>query len=142
LVEYRNTMNKSFNAVACILPTAPLINAERLIEGYTLLINGIFKTVTPVVPFSYPIYRSLRFDENHHLKMNWPEYLTSRSQDLQPAYHDAGMFYWLDYKNFLIEQQLFSQTGTGLVLNETEMQDIDNETDWKLAELKYQLIYG
>jgi pseudaminic acid cytidylyltransferase len=26
------------------------------------------------------------------------------------------------------------------VLKEIEVQDIDNETDWKLAELKYELI--
>ena len=26
-------------------------------------------------------------------------------------------------------------------INELEMQDIDNETDWKLAELKYSLLH-
>ncbi|MDZ7775686.1 MAG: hypothetical protein U5L09_08880 [Bacteroidales bacterium] len=68
------------------------------------------------------------------------KYLTARSQDLPTAYHDAGMFYWLDYEHFLIEQQLFSQKGTGLILNETEVQDIDSETDWKLARIKITIL--
>ena len=27
-----------------------------------------------------------------------------------------------------------------VILNELEVQDIDNETDWKLAELKFRLL--
>ena len=27
--------------------------------------------------------------------MIWPKYLNSRSQDLKPAYHDSGSFYWV-----------------------------------------------
>jgi len=28
-----------------------------------------------------------------------------------------------------------------LVVPETEVQDIDNETDWRIAEMKYRLLY-
>ena len=33
---------------------------------------------------------------------------------------------------------LTSNTG-GIIISELDAQDIDTETDWKLAELKYQL---
>ncbi len=28
----------------------------------------------------------------------------------------------------------------GIIVEETAVQDIDNETDWKLAEMKYKLL--
>ena len=126
----------------CILPTSPLISMQRLMEGYTLLHKNKYTSVTPVVPFSYPILRSLKFDEKKLLKMNWPEYIASRSQDLPNAYHDSGSFYWAKTNIFLQEETIFTKNGTGIILNELEVQDIDNNTDWKLAELKYSMLHG
>jgi pseudaminic acid cytidylyltransferase len=40
----------------------------------------------------------------------------------------------------MIDDSLFTNNTSSIVLKETEVQDIDNETDWKLAELKYELI--
>jgi N-acylneuraminate cytidylyltransferase len=30
----------------------------------------------------------------------------------------------------------------GIEVDETTIQDIDTETDWKLAEMKYKLLFG
>lgn len=139
---YKEKLNRTFQAVACLLPTSPLLKVEQLIRAYDILINKDYKSVTPVVAYSYPIMRSLKFDDDNTLKMIWPEYLDTRSQDLPKAFHDAGMFYWIDYDNFFKERKLFSERGTGIVLDENAVQDIDSETDWKLAELKYQLLLG
>ena len=72
--------------------------------------------------------------------MMWPKYLNSRSQDLKPAYHDSGSFYWVKSNSLIEQETLFCNNGSAIVLPETEIQDIDNETDWKLAELKYKLL--
>ena len=74
--------------------------------------------------------------------MIWPEYLVTRSQDLKPAYHDSGSFYWVRKNALLKEKTCFCQKGSAIVLPETEVQDIDTETDWKLAEIKYKLLNG
>ena len=70
--------------------------------------------------------------------MVWPEYLNMRSQDLNKVYHDAGQWYW--YKPENVTGSLFTQNSGSLILSEMEVQDIDNETDWKVAELKYKLL--
>jgi N-acylneuraminate cytidylyltransferase len=71
--------------------------------------------------------------------MIWPENLTKRSQDLEACYHDAGQFYWVKTDFFLKEKKILSDNTGALVISELEVQDIDNEIDWKLAELKYKI---
>lgn len=133
---------EEFDMICCILPTAPLITANDIQAAYSTLVNSDFDSVCPVVAFSYPILRSLNVDEDRCLKMNWPEYLSARSQDFKPAYHDSGTFYWIRTSVLLKEKKLFSNNGTAIVLDEFHVQDIDTQTDWKLAELKYQLLHN
>lgn len=123
----------------CIYPTAPFITAKRLVEGYRLLNASNADAVLPVVLFSYPIQRALKI-ENDRLFMIWPENLDKRSQDLMPAYHDAGQFYWLKVESFLKQTKLFNDNTRPLEVSESEVQDIDNEEDWKIAEMKYKLL--
>jgi N-acylneuraminate cytidylyltransferase len=131
-------LGKHFDNMCCILATAPLLRVEDLQNAYNKLTQSDFVTVIPIVQFSFPIMRSFKMDEKGMIEFNWPEYYPVRSQDIHPAYHDAGMFYWhkieewrngVDYKN-------------GYVLDDVYVQDIDTETDWKLAEMKYMLLNG
>lgn len=141
LKQYRSE-GRSFDALCCILPTAPLIRPQRIAEAYRKFEQEAFDSLCPVVAFSYPVFRALEIDSHQRLRMIWPEHLRSRSQDLPPAYHDAGSFYWVKPHALLAENTLFCKNGGAIVLDETEVQDIDTETDWKLAELKYQLLHG
>ena len=69
-----------------------------------------------------------------------PENLKARSQDLTPHFHDAGQFYVTRTESFLKTNNLLMGSIIPLELSELEVQDIDNEVDWKLAELKYNLL--
>ncbi|MBC5773611.1 pseudaminic acid cytidylyltransferase [Pontibacter sp. KCTC 32443] len=129
-----------FDVGCCIYPTAPLIKLSALSEGYQQLQTQNFDTVFPVLKYSYPIWRSLKMEAGK-VALNWPEHLNSRSQDLPAAYHDAGQFYWFRTDRFLSSQKLFTDNSGAVELEELEVQDVDNETDWKLAELKYKLIH-
>ena len=63
-----------------------------------------------------------------------------RSQDLEEIYHDCGQFYAFCVKQFKDSKKLVMDNTVGMVVSELEVQDIDNETDWELAEAKYQLL--
>lgn len=132
---------KKFDYGCCIYPTAPLLKISTLTEGFKLLTENHFDTVFPVQKYSYPIWRSLKL-KNGKAKLNWPEHLNSRSQDLPPAFHDAGQFYWFRTDKFMSQKALFTENSGAVTLEELEVQDIDNLTDWKLAELKYKLIHN
>ena len=111
----------------------------RLIEAFEILNKKNFDAVFPLFRFSYPILRSLKMIEGK-VQMNWPEYLLSRSQDLPPAFHDSGQFYWIQVDQFSKTKNIITDNCGGIEISETEAQDIDNEMDWKLAEMKYQLL--
>ncbi len=140
VVDQYKSIGKTFKNVCCVLPTAPLTSHNQIKGAFTKLIDENLESILPIVEFSYPILRALEFDENKRLKMIWPEHLKTRSQDLKPAYHDSGSFYWVKTDALLDQKTLFCKNGSAIVLPETEVQDIDNETDWKLAELKYKLL--
>ena len=137
VLESYNNIGKSFTEVCCIYATAPLIKISHLKAGLELLKSDIV-SVFPVVPFSFPILRSLKVSEDNSVSMNWPEYSQARSQDLPLSYHDAGQWYWL--RPELIKDSLYAENSKAIVLSEMEVQDIDNETDWQLAELKFELL--
>ena len=138
LEKYKQT-GINFENCCCIYPTSPLINKNSLIKAYNLLESENFQSVFPVVKFSYPIYRALQMNDSK-VSMIWEENLNKRSQDLPSAYHDSGQFYWFTVSEFFKSKKLFTENSGAIVLKETEVQDIDNETDWKLAELKYKLM--
>ena len=69
-----------------------------------------------------------------------PENLSTRSQDLEPHYHDAGQFYVARTESFLKNKGIMIGQILPIELSELEVQDIDNEIDWKLAEMKYKLL--
>lgn len=123
----------------CLYPCAPFVSAERLIEGQLKLKN--FETVFPVVKYGFPIQRALRMNESETLEYFQPEFELSRSQDLESSFHDAGQFYWFNVESLLKSKTLISKNCGAIILSELEVQDIDNEVDWKLAELKYKLQY-
>lgn len=127
-----------FDYMCCVYATAPLVRPGDLAEAFERLKNGGYKSVYPVVEFSYPIWRCLDVSEDGTMSRHWPEYEHSRSQDLPKAYHDTGTFYWYDIKKWM---ENTGETGA-VVFPEIKVQDIDNEADWQLAELKYKLLHN
>jgi pseudaminic acid cytidylyltransferase len=138
LMQY-NLTGQQFDNCCCILPTAPFITDARIVEAFNMLISKQFDSVFPVTRFGYPIQRALKI-ENDSISMMWPENISARSQDLMPAYHDSGQFYWLNVSKFLQSKKIFASYSGAIVLSDLEVQDIDTEDDWHIAELKYQLI--
>ena len=90
-------------------------------------------------PFGFPIQKALK-QKGHKVSFFYPEFSLSRSQDLEKSYHDAGQFYWLNTEICMEKKKILTDNSGSIVLTELEGQDIDNEVDWKLAELKYEIL--
>jgi N-acylneuraminate cytidylyltransferase len=132
LLGQQNAMPDRF---CCIYPTCPLLAPARLREAMAMLDDC--DGVIPVVPFSYPPQRAFVIEEGL-LRHQYPEYAAARSQDLPPLYHDAGQFYACRTAAFLATGSLFVADLRPLILTELEVQDIDSEEDWVMAEMKYK----
>lgn len=139
VLESYQKLNTEFKYVCCIYPTAPFVTARKLNQAYQLLIETAADSIIPITRFSFPIFRSVKIVEGK-IKMFWPEYMNTRSQDLPESYHDCGQFYFLDTMKFKKNGKLFSDNSFPIIVPESEVQDIDNEEDWKIAEMKYSIL--
>lgn len=137
-VMYKKEYKKSFDLICCIYATAPFIKSEHLKKGYKMIFDQGYSSVFPVVRFSYPIWRGLHINASGKTEMIWYEYVNSRSQDLESVYHDAGQWYWYNPK--LVNDSLFTENSSSLILSDEEVQDIDTISDWRLAEMKYEVL--
>ncbi len=135
LAEYEKR-GQLFDIITYIYPTAPFITSEKLQQAIALLDDSV-DMVMPVVQYSFPPQRAFVI-ENDMLRYQYPQYINSRSQDLSPIFHDCGQFGVLWRKS--AEKDIAHRNIVPFIVSELEVQDIDNETDWKLAELKYQLM--
>ncbi|MBS4051178.1 MAG: pseudaminic acid cytidylyltransferase [Methylomonas sp.] len=124
--------------VCTIYATAPFIKATDLSDGLALMVESGKSLAFTVTGFPYPIQRALRITETHGVAMFQPEHRMTRSQDLEPAYHDAGQFYWAKAEAILAGIPTFSEDAAPLVLPHFQVQDIDTEDDWLRAELMFR----
>lgn len=137
--QYRQAAGRAFSWVCCIYPAAPFVTAEKLCSAFRLLCDSGADTLVPVVQFSYPPQRGFILQDGR-IRMKWPENTFARSQDLEPIYHDCGQFYFIRTDALLREKNMLCGEIVPMNLTELEVQDIDNEVDWELAELKYELM--
>ena len=138
ILDYKSKLNLEFKNFCCLYSCAPFVSPYTLKLAYNNLINKKFDTVFPILEFSFPVQRALGL-ENGKVNMINDEYLSTRSQDLDKRYHDAGQFYWGSVEQILREKKMLTSNTGSIIISELEAQDIDTEVDWKLAELKYQL---
>lgn len=140
LIEVFNEYKKrgqEFDVAVCIYPTAPFVTADKLKRAIDMVEKDGADAVTPVVQFSFPPQRAFIIRDNV-LEYQYPENASVRSQDLEPIYHDCGQFYVMKPKNVM--DGIIIKRTTPIVMPESEVQDIDTVEDWKIAEMKYQIM--
>lgn len=138
---YNEYLNRGvrFSRICCIYPTAPFVTDKKLKNAYSVLIENDFDSVLPIIKYSFPIQRSFEKTQNGKIQYQFNEFQNHRSQDLKVSFHDAGQFYWMKSEILTLESIITTNTGS-IEISELEGQDIDNQVDWKLAELKYELL--
>ena len=139
LQKYQIEQKTTFENICCLYPCAPFVTENKLKQAYNELVNKHLDSIFPIIEYSFPIQRALKF-YNNKIKLFNDKYLNSRSQDLKKSYHDAGQFYWMNIEKILEKKKIITDNCGGLIISELEGQDIDTEIDWKLAELKFKLL--
>lgn len=140
ILEYQKR-GKQFDCICCVYPTAPFVTGEKIRSAMDILLSSDADSIIPMVKFSYPPQRSF-IVRNGRVAMKYPEYLQTRSQDLEPWYHDCGQFYCVKIPAFLKHGEILTDNAIPFVISELDMQDIDTEEDWKLAEMKFMMLSG
>ncbi|MCX6074655.1 MAG: pseudaminic acid cytidylyltransferase [Campylobacterales bacterium] len=132
----------SIDTVCCIYATAPFIRSEDIVSAYNALLTHNKQYAFPVTSFPFPIFRGVKRDEEGNVQMFFPEHFSTRSQDLEEAYHDVGQFYWGTSEAWLEGNPIFSEAATTIILPRHLVQDIDTLEDWERAELMYKVLHS
>lgn len=124
----------------CLYATAPFVQAHAIASAFEEL--QLLKTeyCLAVTSFTFPIQRAIKVTSQNKLKMFYPDYINSRSQDLEEGYHDAGQFCWGKGDAFKKMKPIFSELTCPYILPRHLVQDIDTPEDWKRAELIFKAL--
>jgi N-acylneuraminate cytidylyltransferase len=125
---------RQISAVCCLYATAPFVQSEDLDRGCMALKEEGVDYAFSVTSYSFPIQRAIKIRQDNRVEVFYPEYINSRSQDLEEGWHDAGQFYWGTPDAWLHERLIFGPSSVPIVLPRSRVQDIDTSEDWDRAE--------
>ena len=123
------------DVVCCIYATAPFIHVEDLRRGLDILELSRADFAFSVTTYAAPIQRALRLRHDGRLEMFDPVHFSTRSQDLEEAWHDAGQFYWGRASAWMAGLHPFGHHSAPVRVPRYRVQDIDTPEDWDRAEL-------
>jgi pseudaminic acid cytidylyltransferase len=122
--------------VCCIYPGVPFLQVEDLRAALAVLEQGATYAF-PVTEFPSAVQRALKRAPDGSSVPLFPEFAATRTQDLPPAFHDAGQFYWGRAEAWLAGLNIHLH-GRTIVIPHWRVVDIDTPDDWRRAELLHQ----
>jgi len=129
-----------FGEICLMYPTAVFVTPQDIRAGLAQLRMSDSEYVFAATRFAAPIERALVADDQGHCSMKWPEHLLTRSQDLRPAFHDVGQFYWGQRDAWAAGIPVMTGRSEILEIPSWRVQDIDTPDDWYRAELLFEVL--
>lgn len=137
VLERFESIGKTFDVVCCLYATAPFVTAGKLREAWEELDDA--DSIIGVTSFSFPPQRGF-VSKGGFVSWWMPQFAGSRSQDLDVIYHDAGQFSFVRVPKLKKRARIICENTKAYLLPELEVQDIDNVSDWQVAEQKYRFM--
>ena len=132
-------MGKEFDLLCCVYPCVPFLKSKTLNDALQFMLKNESDAVMPVCKYPVPIEWAMKI-QNGVLVPNDRNAQNIRSQDIEPKYFDAGMFYFCKVEKIYENNSLVSNKTYGHIIDENQCQDIDTIEDWQMAEMKYRII--
>lgn len=120
--------------VCLIYATAVLLKPETLRAAYDLVQNADPETdfVMGLCAYPHPPQRAVTLTDGA-VQMQAPENAKTRTQDLEPLYHDAAQFVFGRRRAWLDGKTVWNSVTKGVVLPAHEAVDIDTPDDLAIA---------
>lgn len=137
----RLNLKKTPDYICQIFATAPFLDYKDLKNSLSKLKKSKAEFCFSVTKFPYPIQRALKLTKFNRIKMFFPKYRKSHSQDLEKSYHDAGQFYWGKTNSIMKNRTTFSEISIPYIIPSFRSIDIDDTEDWKQALLMSTYVF-
>lgn len=139
VIEEYKKLGREYDNCCVLYPTAPFVTGRKLSDAMEIITSGKADSVLPIVKFGFPPQRAFVVNDGI-VSYKMPEFAKSRSQDLEPMYHDCGQFCCFKVDMFMKNNSVVAERTSAIIVPESEVQDIDTLEDWKLAEIKYSMM--
>lgn len=139
-IEWLSAHGQYYSYALCLYATAPFVRPQAIINAHQQLQKTQADFCFTATEFAAPIQRAFKLTAEKRVAMFDPKKFNQRSQDLEPAYHDAGQFYWGKSEAFIQQHLMFSTAASPYLLPRYLVQDIDTLDDWKRAELMFKVL--
>ena len=139
-VEWYEKKGQKVDEMTCIYPVNPFLNKDLLTEGYEQWKASAAQYCFAICEFQSAPQRAFKLTPEHRVESLYPEFRKTRTQDLDVAYFDAGMFYFCDTEAYKKDVPMHSCASHPYILPRHLAHDIDTEEDWSLAERFFKVI--
>ena len=131
--SFASDVDYKFDILVVVYPTTPKLDSTKLLLAINKLANSKeHHAALSVAKFSHPVERSFKIisGEIHFNK----DFINTRTQDIEPSYHDAANFYVFKKTFFSKNIKIFSESTLPIQISNLNAIDIDDNEDWAFAE--------
>jgi N-acylneuraminate cytidylyltransferase len=139
-IDWLREHDQAPDAVCCLYATAPFVQPEDIRRGLAVFEAQAVDYAFSVTSYAFPIQRAIRVTGEGRVAMLHPEHFTTRSQDLEETFHDAGQFYWGRASAWCEGRPIFSAQAAPVMLSRHRVQDIDTPEDLQRAEMMFRAL--
>ncbi|MGX3099026.1 pseudaminic acid cytidylyltransferase [Helicobacter sp. 23-1046] len=134
--------------ICCIYPATPLLQSTHLLQAKELLdTNPNVLYVFGALQYACNPLRAFKLAQSSGEQgiltgrptMLFEQFHSTRSQDLEPIFHDSGQFYFGKAQAFIEQQPIFAPHSLALIIESQYAIDIDTQQDWERAEWQYRI---
>ena len=134
-INYLKLNNFLLKNIFCIYPTSIFLNKSIISKALKKLKKNNY--VLTGIKYNHPIERSFK-NLKGRIKLNYPKKINSRTNDINPSYHDAAQLYLAKVNTWLKDKKIISNNSSFIELMKDSCVDIDTIEDWRMAEIIYK----
>jgi len=139
VVDQYRLRGENYDQICCIMPTAPLIRSQDIVEAFEIFTrHDAQHPLLVAAKFPVPVEWAFRRNDDGLMTAVSPESLLKRSQDLPHAYYECGPFTIWSSQHLTSNNPLTGQI-LSYVLPAERAIDIDTPEDLAYAERLYRL---
>lgn len=139
-LERLDADGSKYTYVSQLMPNCPLRTAEDIQKSFEHLQQTDADTQLSVNRFGWlNPWWAFKMEKENALSPLFPEAFKIRSQDLATLYALTGALWWAKADVLRKEKTFHTATRTGFELSWQHALDIDDDEDWKMAEILLEL---
>jgi len=136
VLEKYSIMGYDFDTVALLQPTSPLRTSDDIVNGYRVLKEKNANFVVGVCEMDHSPLWSNTLPEDYSMEsFIKPEVVNMPRQSIPTYYRINGALYIVKVDHLMSSSDIYSNRSFALVMSKENSIDIDDQMDFKIAEI-------